>query len=43
MVDDILREIFVIRNPDIIAAAPDREALVQELSAIWFKALYVAD
>ena len=43
MVDDILREIFVIRNPDIIAAAADREALIQELSAIWFKALYEAD
>ena len=43
MVDDILREIFVIRNPDIIAAAADREALVRELSSIWFKALYEAD
>lgn len=43
MVDDVLREIFVIRNPDITAAAADREALIQELSAIWFKALYEAD
>ncbi|CAN7147133.1 TetR/AcrR family transcriptional regulator [Bosea sp. LjRoot237] len=43
MVDDVLREIFVIRNPDIIEAAADREMLIQELSAIWFKALYDAD
>lgn len=43
MIDDVLREIFVIRNPDIIAAAADRELLIQELSAIWFKALYGAE
>lgn len=43
MVDDISREIFVIRKPDIIAAAADREALAWELSSIWFKALYEAD
>lgn len=43
MIDDVLREIFVIRNPDIIEAATDREMLIRELSAIWFKALYDAD
>jgi AcrR family transcriptional regulator len=43
MIDDVLREIFVIRNPDIIEAAADRELLIQELSTIWFKALYEAD
>lgn len=40
MIDDVLREIFVIRNPDIIEAAADRHLLVQELSIIWFRSLY---
>ncbi|WP_293812418.1 TetR/AcrR family transcriptional regulator [uncultured Bosea sp.] len=43
MIDDVLRELFVIRNPDLLHAASDREALVQELSLIWYKALYVED
>lgn len=43
MIDDVLREIFVIQNPDIVEAAKDREMLIQELSAIWFKTLYEAD
>lgn len=43
MIDDVLRELFVIRNPDLVEAAQDRDSLVHELSAIWFKALYTDD
>ena len=40
MIDDVLREIFVIRNPDLVHAARDLDALALELSAIWHKVLY---
>ncbi len=40
MIDDALREIFVIGNPDLRAA--DLEALAGEASEIWFRALYQA-
>lgn len=41
MIDDVLRELFVIRNPDVIAAAQDRDRLAVELSTIWYRALYL--
>lgn len=40
MIDDVLREIFVIRNPDLVEAAQDMDALAFELSAIWHRVLY---
>lgn len=43
MIDDVLRELFVIRNPDLIELAQDREAFIQQLSLIWFNALYSDD
>lgn len=42
MVDDVLREIFVIRNPALVAAARSLDALAEQLSAIWHNALYEA-
>lgn len=43
MIDDVLRELFVIRNPDMIEAAQDRETFVQQLSIVWLNALYGDD
>ncbi len=40
MIDDVLRELFVIENPDIQACAPNLDALAEELSLIWHKVLY---
>lgn len=43
MIDDVLRELFVIRNPDVIEVAQDREAFIQQLSIVWLNALYGDD
>lgn len=43
MIDDILREIFVIANRDIAAAAHDLNVLAEEITRIWFKTLYEVD
>lgn len=39
MVDDVLREAFVVRNPAFILARTDSEAFARELTAIWERAL----
>ncbi len=40
MVDDFLRELFVIRNPNLAGPAKDFDALAYELSIIWFRTLF---
>jgi AcrR family transcriptional regulator len=40
MIDDVLRELFVIGNPDIGAAAADLDVLAQEITRIWFMTLH---
>lgn len=40
MIDDVLRELYVIRNPDFDEAAKDPARLAEELTVIWFNALY---
>lgn len=40
MIDDVLREIFVIENPDLCALATNLDALAEELSIVWLNALY---
>lgn len=40
MIDDTLRELFVIGNPTIKAAAADRDVLARELTEIWWLSLY---
>jgi AcrR family transcriptional regulator len=41
MIDDVLREIWVIANPDFVEMASDLDRLSNELSGIWFRTLYV--
>lgn len=41
MIDDMLRELFVIANPDIRTVAQDLDELAAELASIWFAVLYV--
>lgn len=41
MVDDVLREIYVIANPDFVEATRDLDRLSHELSGIWYRTLYV--
>lgn len=41
MVDDVLREIYVIANPDFVEATRDLDRLSHELSEIWYRILYV--
>jgi AcrR family transcriptional regulator len=40
MVDDFLRELFVLKNVHIAALKLNDEALAQELSAVWCRAAY---
>lgn len=40
MVDDFLRELFVIRNPNLAGIEKDFDALAYELSIIWFRTLF---
>jgi AcrR family transcriptional regulator len=40
MIDDLLRELFVIRNPNMIDAACDPDTLAAELAAVWYASLY---
>ena len=40
MIDDVLRELFVIGNPDIRASCADLDFLASELSSIWMTLLY---
>jgi AcrR family transcriptional regulator len=42
MIDDVLREIFVIANPDLREAARDLDLLAEEITRVWLKALYEA-
>lgn len=42
MIDDVLREMFVIGNPDIRGEAADLDVLSEELTRIWHKTLYEA-
>lgn len=41
MIDDVLREIWVIANPDFVEMASDLDRLSAELSGIWYRTLYV--
>lgn len=41
MIDDVLREIWVIANPDFVEMASDLDRLSRELSDIWYRTLYV--
>lgn len=40
LIDDALREIFVIRNPDLGALASDLDGLAEEITSIWYRTLY---
>lgn len=40
MIDDVLREIFVINNPDFLECRDNLDLLARELSEIWYGALY---
>jgi AcrR family transcriptional regulator len=40
LIDDALREIFVIGNPDIAEAARDLDLLAEELTRIWYLTLF---
>ena len=40
MIDDVLREVFVVRNPALVDSAQDLDELADELTEIWFRALY---
>lgn len=40
MIDDVLRELFVVGNRDIATAAADRDVLAEEVTRIWFKTLF---
>ncbi|KAF0232102.1 MAG: TetR-family transcriptional [Beijerinckiaceae bacterium] len=40
MIDDVLREIFVINNPDFLGCRENLDLLARELSEIWHGALY---
>jgi len=40
MVDDYLRELFVIRNPNLAGVETDLDALAEEFSVIWFRTLF---
>ena len=40
LIDDTLREIFVIGNPDMTEAARDLDVLAEELTRIWFLTLF---
>ena len=40
MIDDVLREIFIIGNPKPLSCVPDLDVLATELSLIWHRVLY---
>ena len=40
MVDDLLRQIYVLGNRNIILLAPDQESLIITISDLWHRALY---
>ncbi len=40
MVDDYLRELFIIRNPNLAGVDRNFDALAEELSVIWFRTLF---
>ena len=40
MIDDVLRELFVIGNPDVRDVGSDLDLLANELAAIWHAGLY---
>lgn len=40
MIDDVLRELFVIANPDVREVGSDLDLLAHELAAIWHAGLY---
>lgn len=40
MVDDLLRQVYVLRNENIIRLAPDQETLITAVSDLWYRALY---
>ncbi|MBN8942871.1 MAG: TetR/AcrR family transcriptional regulator [Rhizobiales bacterium] len=40
MVDDVLREAFVIGNPALATARDDPNAFAREITAIWYRAIY---
>lgn len=40
MIDDLMRELFIIRNPDVRALAENRQRFARELSNIWHSVLY---
>ncbi len=40
MVDDLLRQIYVLGNPNIVSLAPDQETLIMSISDLWHRALY---
>ncbi|CEJ11859.1 Bacterial regulatory proteins, tetR family [bacterium YEK0313] len=40
MVDDVLREAFVIGNPALAKAREDPDAFAREITAIWYRAIY---
>ena len=40
MIDDFLRELFVLRNPHLAALNLTDEALAQNLSSVWVRAAY---
>lgn len=40
MVDDLLRQVYVLGNADIVSLAPDQETLITVVSDLWYRALY---
>ena len=40
MSEDLLREVHVIRNPNVTQLADDEAMLVEQLSQVWYRALY---
>ncbi|SEE67335.1 transcriptional regulator, TetR family [Rhizobiales bacterium GAS191] len=42
MIDDVLRETYVIHNPAFAKFTGDEDGLARELAAIWFNGLYAA-
>jgi AcrR family transcriptional regulator len=40
MVDDLLRQVYVLGNDNIVRLAPDQETLITVVSDLWYRALY---
>lgn len=40
MVDDLLRQVYVLGNDNITKLAPDQETLITVVSDLWYRALY---